>query len=222
MDASTLLVPGTTWWTGAAITGVALALALYGELRDRLPLLYAFKPTASAGFLLAAVGSGALDHSWGVTVFVGLLLSTVGDVALMGRSRAAFLAGLGAFLLGHVAYIVAFAQRGFEVEAAAIAFGPLGAVAGGFSAWLLPKVPRPMRPAVVAYVVIITVMVALAFGSHARAPHLLLPVGAVLFWLSDISVAIDRFVARTAGNRLWGLPCYYAAQLVLALAVAHP
>ncbi len=222
MDTSSWPTPGTTWWLGTALCAVALALALFGELRDRLRLLYVFKPTASAGFLIAAIGSGALATGWPRIVLLGLLLSTVGDIALMGRSRRAFLAGLTAFLLGHVAYILALAERGFDPDAVVVAAPALGVVAAAFSAWLLPKVPAKMRPAVVIYVVVITVMVALAFGSHAMRPHLALPVGATLFWLSDISVAIDRFVARTAANRLWGLPCYYAGQLVLALAVAAP
>jgi len=44
-------------------------------------------------------------------------------------------------------------------------------------------------------------------------------VGAVLFFLSDLLVARDRFVAPGFGNRLLGLPLYYAAQLLLASAV---
>ena len=40
---------------------------------------------------------------------------------------------------------------------------------------------------------------------------------AVAFYLSDVSVARDRFVAPGFGNRIWGLPLYYAAQLLFAL-----
>jgi hypothetical protein len=43
--------------------------------------------------------------------------------------------------------------------------------------------------------------------------------GAVMFYASDLSVARDRFVKRGFLNRVWGLPLYYAAQLVLASTV---
>jgi len=42
--------------------------------------------------------------------------------------------------------------------------------------------------------------------------------GAVLFWLSDLAVARDRFVRPGFVNPLVGLPLYYAAQLLLASA----
>ena len=77
-----------------------------------------------------------------------------------------------------------------------------------------------MKVPVLAYVAVVGAMVALAFGSHAASPDALLPLGAVLFWVSDISVAVDRFVMRSHWNRLWGLPCYYGAQFVLAAACA--
>jgi len=36
--------------------------------------------------------------------------------------------------------------------------------------------------------------------------------------VSDLSVARDRFVSRSFSNRAWGLPLYYAAQIVFGLA----
>jgi hypothetical protein len=36
---------------------------------------------------------------------------------------------------------------------------------------------------------------------------------------SDVAVARDRFVAPSVGNRLWGLPLYFVAQLLLAWTV---
>jgi len=47
-----------------------------------------------------------------------------------------------------------------------------------------------------------------------------LALGASLFFVSDLAVARDRFVARAFVNRLWGLPAYYIAQLLVAWALA--
>jgi len=50
----------------------------------------------------------------------------------------------------------------------------------------------------------------------AEGERVLLLTGALMFLVSDLAVARDRFVAQGFINRLWGLPLYYAAQLVLA------
>jgi uncharacterized membrane protein YhhN len=44
-------------------------------------------------------------------------------------------------------------------------------------------------------------------------------VGAVMFYVSDIFVAHQRFVMQSFTNRLIGLPLYYAAQFLLAFSV---
>ena len=59
-------------------------------------------------------------------------------------------------------------------------------------------------------------MVVLAGGTMA-ATGLQLVIAAVMFAVSDIFVARDRFVSPSVVNRLWGLPLYYAAQLIFAL-----
>jgi hypothetical protein len=43
----------------------------------------------------------------------------------------------------------------------------------------------------------------------------------VSFYLSDLSVARDRFVVTEFNNKLWGWPLYFGAQLVLAATVAR-
>ena len=45
------------------------------------------------------------------------------------------------------------------------------------------------------------------------------PVGAVLFYVSDIFVARDRFVTPSPLNQRIGLPLYYAAQIALAFSI---
>jgi hypothetical protein len=94
-----------------------------------------------------------------------------------------------------------------------------------------------MRGPVLAYIAVITGMVAAAAGAVAGAGPALpataaltaggptarwvwqtaVMAAAVAFYLSDVSVARDRFVAPGFGNRIWGLPLYYAAQLLFAL-----
>jgi hypothetical protein len=63
-------------------------------------------------------------------------------------------------------------------------------------------------------------MVVCAIGAAAAGAPLAAAVGAVLFAASDVSVARDRFVGAGFSNRLWGLPLYVGAQLLLAASVA--
>ena len=63
--------------------------------------------TADHGAAVLIVGWPATRLAWWVDV--GIALSVVGDVALLGTGERAFLVGLAAFLLAHVAYVVAFA-----------------------------------------------------------------------------------------------------------------
>jgi uncharacterized membrane protein YhhN len=76
-----------------------------------------------------------------------------------------------------------------------------------------------MRGAVRAYVAVISVMVVAAVGTYALGGNRLIPIGAIGFYLSDLSVARDRFVAHELVNRVWGLPLYYAAQVTLAWSI---
>jgi uncharacterized membrane protein YhhN len=43
--------------------------------------------------------------------------------------------------------------------------------------------------------------------------------GALLFYISDLFVARDRFIKKEFLNRLIGLPLYYAGQFILAFSV---
>ena len=44
-------------------------------------------------------------------------------------------------------------------------------------------------------------------------------VAAVIFYLSDIAVARERFVTSSVTNRLLGLPAYYGAQLLFGVTI---
>ncbi len=208
------------FWIASAITLVFLALLLVAEWFDSQRLRWAVKPVASTAFIAAAWAAGALDSAYGVAVIVGLALSWWGDVLLIpkGQTRV-FQAGVIAFLLGHVAYSIGFVVRGVDPVWFAGAAVALVAVAAVVLRWLWPNVGSAMKGAVIAYVVVISTMVALAIGTVAAHGDFTILVGAVIFYLSDLSVARERFVKQGFINRIWGLPFYYVAQLVLAWTV---
>lgn len=218
------------------ISAVACGVLILGEYLHRDAIRVPAKLLASAAFvalgivLVVRLEDPALAR-YATTILVGLVLGAIGDAALLGKSSVAFMGGLVAFLLGHLAYVVACSLlvtpgswlRGEGAVVAAVAPLIAGAVA---LAWLWRHLGS-MRGPVIAYVLTIVTMViaALAVWRMEALPtprRTWLVVGAVLFFVSDLAVARDKFVAKGFANRAWGLPTYYAGQLMIAWSLAGP
>lgn len=202
------------------VCGVAVMFSLWAERTQDQSLRRIAKPAASAAFVGVGLGSGVLDSSYGLLVGVGLVLCLVGDVLLLWREQKVFLGGLVSFLLGHVAFAVAFLRAGAAWADVGLGVAVAAVVALPAMVVLLPKIKPAMKGPVIAYVVVISLMVGAAFGAWRGGATWLLPVGAVAFLLSDLSVAIDRFVAQTFANRAWGMPLYFASVVLIALTPA--
>lgn len=155
------------------------------------------------------------QRSWFV---VALVLSLAGDVFLMLPPRDEwFVAGLGSFLVAHLAYIgglwlepggVSLARWLGGLEVLAV----LGVVVGGA---VLRAAPQPMRPPVAAYMTVISLMVAFAVGSG----DWLAVLGAALFYVSDATIAWNRFVRPLAPAKTVIIVTYHLAQFALVLSL---
>ncbi len=178
------------------------------------------KPAAALGFLVIACLSGALDHHYGRIIFFGLIACAVGDIFLLSRkSQKLFLAGMVAFAIGHFAYLTAFVPFEAEGFSAGTFIRNLLAIFAvvGVGIWIHPHVPRALRLAVKAYALIILIMVINALDLPQTPPLVLAMIGAVMFAVSDIFVARDRFVSRSPYNALAITPLYFGAQALIAL-----
>jgi uncharacterized membrane protein YhhN len=219
----------TTMIAFTALCAAACLVLVGAEVRSWRATRVIAKYVAAGSFIVVGVAAKGACTSTGdfatfqMLVGVGLVFGAIGDISLLGKTDRHFLGGLGAFLVGHLAYVVAIATLvapgDWPSHAGPLAIAPV-LVGGGALAWLWPKL-GPMRLPVIAYVLTIVAMVvgALAvFGTDsipARNRHLL-ALGAVLFFASDLSVARDKFVDASVVNRVWGLPCYFAGQLLIA------
>ena len=172
---------------------------------------------ASTAFIALAVRSGALASAYGRMILAGLVLSFFGDMFLVGSSQVAFLGGLAAFLLAHVAYVSAFVKHGYNRRWIWVAVLPVTAIAIAVFTWLEPHIPADLMYPVRAYIVVISMMVIFAIGTRGNGGSLLIVVGAILFFLSDLSVAALRLVQTEYATYVIGLPLYYAGQVCLAL-----
>jgi len=186
------------------------------EMRRRLS-----KIAASLAFVLLAVSAFGRD-SFGTWMFVGLVAGAAGDVALLGRGARAFMIGLGAFLVGHIAYVVGIAcvvPPSKWLGAAGIGAVLPMLVAGLALRKLWPRLGA-FRIPVIVYIAAIVAMVVGAYAARTTLTHgTVLAIGATLFFASDLAVARDRFIARDFTNKLYGLPAYYLGQLLIAYAI---
>lgn len=214
---------------------IAVARLVGAERAGLAPGRFLWKPLASAAFIAVPLLGGALgertvDDPVARWIIAGLCLGALGDVALMFDGKRGFLGGLAAFLFGHVAYVVAFAQliavghwTGGAMTVVVIA---VVAAAALVLRWLWPHLAS-LRGPVLAYIAVISAMLigGLAQSLRGDAATLdatargLLTAGATLFYLSDLAVAREKFVARDPRNRTLGLPVYYAAQLLFAWSI---
>lgn len=175
--------------------------------------------TASTAFVALAVAAGGFGSAYKALILAGVVTCWVGDW-FTGRSN--LLAGIAAFLLGHVLFSAAFVIRGISwrwtlltLEATAILGVPI-------CLWVLPHVPADHFVPVVAYVLVISAMVSLAVGTHGKTRAWVIPVGAIAFYFSDIMVARGAFVEQDKWNALIGAPLYYTAVVLLAWAIRRP
>ena len=198
------------------LTVAATAGLLAADFKENKGAMRVCKPLASAGFIGLAWQHNATDTPYGTAILAALALSFIGDVCLLSSRGRWFLAGLVAFALAHVGYVVAFAQFHPPVYWVAIFAAGLLIPAITIHRWLLPHVEAAMRLPVRAYMAIITIMLATATAAIFQSAPTTVLIGAGMFYLSDLAVARDRFVHRSFTNRMWGLPLYYAAQLILA------
>ena len=201
----------------------AIVCLLIAEWAKSKVAMAAAKMSAASAFLAMALASGALESTYGQILLTGLALCWIGDACLLSAGRStAFLVGIGAFLLGHLAYATAFHHLGIDP----ISLLGSAAVVGGLGVfvlrWLRPHVPEDLRIAVFCYVGVISLMVAMSISVVIAGQSPLLAVGAIGFALSDLFVARERFVSVGFNNSLLGLPLYFGSQMLLAYSVALP
>jgi uncharacterized membrane protein YhhN len=181
---------------------------------DRLELLS--KPLTTVGAIaVAALADGPRGATVAGVIALGLCL--IGDVALLPAVDQ-FVVGLGAFLLGHLALIAMFAQRGFDrwtvsglaIAACALLLGTVavpivrGAAVKGFGV--------PVR----AYLAVICAMTIAGWATG----NWLIMVGTGAFIISDTILGWGEFVAERNWMHSAIMVTYHVAIVSLALSLA--
>lgn len=217
------------------VCAIACAALVGAEWTQTKRVRIVAKVIASFSFLV--VGAAAIDPTLkhpietasavDFSILLGLVFGVAGDVFLLGSSKRSFILGLVAFLIGHLLYVLSFADRvpAREWLYEARPWGWLPVIAGiAALAWLWRHLGS-MRAPVIIYVLVIVAMmlgaIAVASGDDPATLRHRLVAGAALFFASDLAVARDKFVKKSFVNRAWGLPAYYAGQLLIAWSLAY-
>jgi uncharacterized membrane protein YhhN len=149
-------------------------------------------------------------------VLVALVASLIGDTLLLWP--AFFLLGLIAFLAAHSFYIAAFSRGvGFLPSRAALAATAAFAALALAIVW--PGVPPDLKAPVAVYVGVIALMAAQAIGraiALRTGAATAVAAGALIFMLSDITIALAKFGNAGWPADQWTLPTYYLAQGLIA------
>jgi uncharacterized membrane protein YhhN len=177
------------------------------------------KPGTLVALIVTALVLGATDTTAGGWLLVALALGLAGDVLLLGDSNVRFRLGLGAFLVGHLAYVMCFVQLGLDPASWA------------WVAWVVLLVcllvTRQVAPAtyvrggaalavpVALYTVVIGAMVILAFDTGEA----LIAVGAGVFAASDSILAVDRFVRPRPWAHVVVMVTYHVGQALIVAGV---
>jgi uncharacterized membrane protein YhhN len=175
----------------------------------------------------------AFTHPTSISPLIGLGLAfgALDDFTLTRRRKTAFLLGMAAFAAGHLAYIAAFWLRAQTLTdtlpPAALSGLSLAALIAlallvlSTEIWLAPRT-GPLRWPVRGYVIVIGLM---GLTSVLLVPHpetagaIYLQIGAALFILSDLLLALRLFVVPTGKTAqklsiaLW--PAYWCGQMLI-------
>ncbi len=176
--------------------------------------------------LAVAGGFGAI----GLMCFgLGIIFSLAGDIFIMLSNRW-FIAGLGAFLLAHVSYIIGLNSPIGEASPLwAIIIGVILALATArilrpILSGLREKGQGKLVAPVMIYGTIITIMLLSAILTIYRTDWNtsatgLVSLGAILFYFSDIILAWYKFVRPIKNGRLMNMITYHLGQIALVAGV---
>ncbi|NAX21897.1 lysoplasmalogenase [Vibrio sp. V39_P1S14PM300] len=201
-------------WLAIGLTALIHILSI-----DRGPkwIFYLSKPTPIVLMMAVIFHSDIASLGYAQWILAGLALSAIGDVFLM-HPKDKFVPGLLSFLLAHIAYAIGFSEF---ANPQITHWMPILLLCSGVIVFLflLPNLGNMAIP-VAFYILVIMVMTWCAMeywhdiGSQSAS---LAMMGAFIFMLSDLVLAIDRFRSTSKFSRHVIMVTYYTAQALITL-----
>ncbi len=205
-----------------------------GTKTDAVSLL--LKAIASFCFILlgiAGIFEGS-SHAFALAVVTGLVCGLIGDIFLdlkfvypKDETLHTF-SGFGAFMLGHLFYIL-FLFLCFEVRLLPLIIGIAAGIVVGFAIYLTPKLMKldygkfrvisSVYAGLLVFVTVYSLVLELTTG-HTTT-KLLFFIGIVLFLISDLILSQIYFGKdkNTTLNKILNHATYYAGQILIASSI---
>lgn len=194
---------------------IAVAFALldwYAAWKENRYLLVVAKPLTVIFMMLWSLQVSGWE---GAMLFfgLGLLFSLGGDIALLFPARW-FLPGLVSFLVAHIMFIIGFSQEmpplSMFSAGIAIIIGLTGARILKVVRAGIAKMPgsKLLMPASVVYgmalaIMLLSAMLTFFNDQWSIAASLCAATGGSLFFISDTTLSLDRFVKKMKHGRFW-------------------
>lgn len=197
---------------GIAVSVAAVVLKLS---KNRFFVFVKPLPALSMALLLVLTMMHG-DSRLVLLIVLGLVLGALGDVLLEFEDL--FVPGLVSFLLGHIMYAVFLFLIGHHFYPITLVMVIVSLVYAFFFFKHLPEKNAALRLPVVAYMATITVMCVFAQNADLgfSDKKSFFTAGALLFYLSDATLAWHLLVKKVKFADFSILLAYYSAQMVLA------
>ncbi len=207
---------------------LALLIALvdwFAVAKNKKTLEYMAKPGVMVA-LLAYLWSSDGFHGQMVWFALGVFFSLLGDIFLMLRQER-FIAGLVSFFLAHLAYIIGLNPTPPPVTLPSLILVVIVVattaqiyrrLVDGIAARNLEGLQRP----VLLYSIVISLMLLSALLTLVRVewkafPSLWVSLGALLFFISDATLAWNKFILPLPYGRLRVIIAYHLGQIAIIL-----
>uniref|UniRef100_A0A8D0DP20 lysoplasmalogenase n=1 Tax=Salvator merianae TaxID=96440 RepID=A0A8D0DP20_SALMN len=174
-------------------------------------------------FLLAHGIHFLTAHRSACGILAGLIFSAIGDAFLIWQEQGYFVHGLLMFGITHILYSSAFGMKPLDLKV-----GVMMAFVATFSyTFLYSYLSGPFTYLVAVYIALIGFM-----GWRAMAgvqlcndlwtwTKLSACIGSVLFIVSDLTIAVNKFCFPVPYSRVIIMATYYAAQMLIALSAVE-
>jgi uncharacterized membrane protein YhhN len=150
---------------------------------------------------------------------IALILHCLGDILLDIDRVRLFLHAVGAFLFGHVFYILTFKSDVNRTQPFAtykkVFLGGSGLYAITIAVILVPHLPAHLLAPVIVYMLVITTMTFVAILANYKT--FWISAGAISYLLSDSLIAINTFVHPFTGSTYIIWPMYYVGQFLIVI-----
>jgi len=209
--------------TSAALFCYALASSLHSYYADRFerarvlskPLLM---PLLGLFYYLA-LG----DSPW---IYGALLFAWLGDMALLKHGKVFFMLGLVSFLVGHLfmsTHLIGLLPVSLTTTTPVTIFSVMLGLALGLFNYLRPHLGSLKLP-VLVYCLVLATKGSLALILVWQMPNVttaMVAAGALVFMMSDLTLAINRFVKPIHQAHLWVMSSYALAQAMMVFGLSQ-